>query len=53
MDKYVGILQSQKDNIVAGFGEELYDQAEKGVLGWQTAAHDDKVSVGMWIAKKK
>src|SRR5271157_213189 len=53
MDEYVGILQSQKENIVDGFGDELYEQAEKGILGWQRAAHDDKVSVGMWIAKKK
>lgn len=53
MDEYVEILQSQKDAIIAGFGEDLYDQAEKGVLGWQSAAHDDKVAVGLWIAKKK
>jgi ubiquinone/menaquinone biosynthesis C-methylase UbiE len=52
MDVYVSILQKNKENIVSGFGEELYAEAEKGVLAWQQATHDKWVSRGLWIAKK-
>lgn len=52
MDIYVGILQDNKQNIIAGFGEELYIEAEKGVLAWQKAAKEKWVSRGLWIAKK-
>jgi SAM-dependent methyltransferase len=51
MDVYVSILQKNKDNIVSGFGEGLYAEAEKGVLAWQEAAHNKWVSRGMWIAE--
>ena len=52
MDIYVGILQDNKENIEKGFGSDLYLAAEKGVLAWHKAAHDKKVSRGLWIAKK-
>jgi SAM-dependent methyltransferase len=52
MDIYADILQKNKENIEAGFGAELYIEAEKGVLAWQTAAHEKKVGRGLWIAKK-
>lgn len=53
MDTYLEILQGAKGDIVAGFGEELYDGAEKGVMAWQKAAHEKKVSRGLWIARKR
>ena len=52
MDIYVEILQKSKSDIEAGFGTELYLQAEKGVLAWHKAAHEKKVSRGLWLAKK-
>jgi len=52
MDIYVGILQDNKENIEKGFGPELYEAAEKGVLAWHKAAHEKKVSRGLWLAKK-
>jgi SAM-dependent methyltransferase len=52
MDVYVKILQDNKENIEKGFGAELYLEAEKGVLAWHKAAHEKKVSRGLWIAKK-
>jgi SAM-dependent methyltransferase len=52
MDVYLSILQENKDNIINGFGDELYNEAEKGVLAWKDAAHNKWVSRGLWIAKK-
>ncbi len=52
MDDYISILKKNKENIIAGFGEELYLEAEKGVLAWQTAAKNKWVGRGLWIAKK-
>ena len=52
MDIYIGILQGAKQDIITGFGNELYAEAEKGVLAWQKAAHEKWVSRGLWIAKK-
>lgn len=52
MDIYLGTLQKNKNNILEGFGVELYQQAEKGILAWQKAAHEKKVNRGLWIAKK-
>lgn len=52
MDKYVQILKENKENIEQGFGADLYLEAEKGVMAWQKAVHDNKVSRGLWIAKK-
>ncbi|MFX1274739.1 MAG: class I SAM-dependent methyltransferase [Promethearchaeota archaeon] len=53
IDKYVEILQRAKNDIIDGFGEELYNEAEKGVKAWQKAAHKKWVSRGLWIAKKE
>ena len=52
LDIYLSILQKNKDNIINGFGAELYHEAEKGVLAWYNAAHSKWVSRGLWIAKK-
>ncbi len=52
MDIYIRILQDNKQNIIDGFGAELYSEAEKGVLAWQNAAKEKWVSRGHWIAKK-
>lgn len=52
MDIYVSTLQKNKEKIITGFGEELYYEAEKGVLAWQRATHNKWVSRGLWIAKK-
>jgi sarcosine/dimethylglycine N-methyltransferase len=52
MDIYIQKLQDNKNNIILGFGKELYLEAEKGILAWQEAAHKKWVSRGLWIAKK-
>jgi SAM-dependent methyltransferase len=52
MNVYISILQENKENIISGFGEELYVEAEKGVFAWKKAAHNKWVSRGLWIAKK-
>ncbi|MFX0071071.1 MAG: class I SAM-dependent methyltransferase [Candidatus Hermodarchaeota archaeon] len=52
MDEYITILKNNKENIEKEFGAELYLEAEKGVLAWQKAAHEKKVSRGLWIARK-
>ncbi len=52
MDIYISILKDNKANIIKGYGEELYAEAEKGVTAWQNAAHNKWVSRGLWIAKK-
>jgi cyclopropane fatty-acyl-phospholipid synthase-like methyltransferase len=51
MDIYLSILQKNKDNIINEFGNELYLEAEKGVVAWNNAAHNKWVSRGLWIAK--
>jgi ubiquinone/menaquinone biosynthesis C-methylase UbiE len=52
MDNYRQILQNAKAQIVQGFGAELYVAAEKGILAWQRAVHEEKMGLGLWIAKK-
>ena len=52
MDIYANKLRSSKSDIITGFGAELYDTAEEGVLAWQKAAHEKKVGRGLWIARK-
>ena len=52
MDIYFSILQENKKDIIKGFGEDLYQQAENGIKAWQKAAHADQVARGMWIANK-
>ena len=52
MDEYIAKLQVAKQDIISGFGEELYYEAEKGVLAWQKAAHERWISRGLWKAKK-
>jgi ubiquinone/menaquinone biosynthesis C-methylase UbiE len=53
IDGYIKNLQATKEQVVEGFGEELYLQAEAGILAWQKAVHEKKVSRGLWIARKK
>ncbi len=52
MDIYMSIFHENKQNIISSFSEELYSEAEKGLLAWQKAVHEDKVGLGLWIAKK-
>ena len=52
MDSYLKILKDNKHNIIAGFGEDLYSEAEKGIIAWQKAAHNNWVSRGLWIGRK-
>ena len=52
VDIYVGILKENKQNIIDGFGAELYEYAEGGLLAWQKASHEKKVGRGLFIAKK-
>ncbi len=52
LDQYLVILRKHKRNIVEGFGENLYNTAEKGILAWSKAAHEKKVGRGLWIATK-
>ncbi|MDY6964731.1 MAG: methyltransferase domain-containing protein [Halobacteriota archaeon] len=52
VDIYVRILKENQQNIIDGFGEELYKFAEGGLLTWQKAAHEKKVGRGLFIAKK-
>lgn len=47
MDTYIEILQEHRDEIVANFGADLYEGAEKGVIAWQQAAHQGNVSRGL------
>lgn len=49
---YFEKVQSIKEDVVKGFGEELYQVAESGVKAWVKAADDNKVSRGLWIAEK-
>jgi ubiquinone/menaquinone biosynthesis C-methylase UbiE len=52
MDQYLVSLKKNKGNIIAGFGNDLYNEAEKGVIAWNKAAHEKKVGRGLWIATK-
>ncbi len=52
MDIYLNKLHAAKQDVISGFGEEFYKEAEKGILAWQKAAHEKWVNRGMWIAKK-
>jgi sarcosine/dimethylglycine N-methyltransferase len=52
MDQYLVTLKKNKENIIAGFGIDLYDEAEKGIIAWNKAAHEKKVGRGLWIATK-
>jgi hypothetical protein len=52
LDHYLGILRANKGNITEGFGNELYNEAEKGITAWSKAAHEQKVGRGLWIATK-
>ncbi len=52
MDQYLITLKKNKESIIAGFGNDLYNEAEKGILAWNKAAHENKVGRGLWIATK-
>jgi ubiquinone/menaquinone biosynthesis C-methylase UbiE len=52
MDHYLITLKKNKESIIAGFGNDLYNEAEKGILAWNKAAHENKVGRGLWIATK-
>ena len=52
MEVYIKILQDNKQNIINGFGEDLYLAAEKGVKAWKDASYNNWVSRGLWIAEK-
>jgi hypothetical protein len=52
MDQYLVTLTKNKGNIIAGFGNDLYNEAEKGIIAWNKAAHEKKVGRGLWIATK-
>jgi hypothetical protein len=52
MDEYLVTLKKNKENIIAGFGNDLYHEAEKGIIAWNKAAYEKKVGRGLWIATK-
>jgi sarcosine/dimethylglycine N-methyltransferase len=52
MDQYWVTLKKNKGDIIAGFGNDLYNEAEKGIIAWKKAAHEKKVGRGLWIATK-
>jgi len=52
MDQYLVTLKKNKGNIIAGFGDDLYNEAEKGIIAWNKAAYEKKVGRGLWIATK-
>ncbi|MGZ4941662.1 MAG: class I SAM-dependent methyltransferase [Halobacteriota archaeon] len=52
MDQYLGTLKKNKGNIIEGFGNDLYNEAEKGIIAWNKAAREKKVGRGLWIATK-
>ncbi|MGZ4935948.1 MAG: class I SAM-dependent methyltransferase [Halobacteriota archaeon] len=52
LDRYLVTLRKNKGSITAGVGDDLYDQAEKGIVAWAKAAHGHKVGRGLWIATK-
>lgn len=43
MDQYLVTLKKNKGNIIAGFGNDLYNEAEKGIIAWNNAAHEKKL----------
>ncbi|MFW9876072.1 MAG: class I SAM-dependent methyltransferase [Candidatus Thorarchaeota archaeon] len=53
LDEYLSILKNNKANILDDFGNELYEEAKKGVLAWNRAAQEKWVSRGRWIARKR
>jgi ubiquinone/menaquinone biosynthesis C-methylase UbiE len=52
LDEYFAKLKKNRSVIIKSFGKELYQEAENGILAWRKAAHERKVSRGMWIADK-
>ena len=52
MDEYLNTLKKNKENIIKSFGNELYKDAEKGMIAWNQATHKKWVSRGRWIARK-
>ncbi len=52
LDAYVKTLEASKLAFTRDFGAEAYNETEKGLLAWQKAANEDKVGLGLWIAKK-
>ncbi len=52
MDEYLVTLRKNKGHIIAGFGKDLYYEAEKGITAWNNSAHSKKVGRGLWIANK-
>lgn len=52
LDHYFDKLKKNKSTIIESFGKKLYQEAENGILAWRKAAHEKKVSRGMWIADK-
>ncbi len=50
MDQYLVTLKKNKESVIEGFGNDLYNEAEKGILAWSKAAHEKKVGRGLWIA---
>jgi ubiquinone/menaquinone biosynthesis C-methylase UbiE len=52
LDIYYEKLQNNRSSIIKGFGKELFQEAETGILAWRNAARERKVSRGMWIADK-
>ncbi|MHA2125766.1 MAG: class I SAM-dependent methyltransferase [Promethearchaeota archaeon] len=51
LDTYISTLQKNKEIIIKGFGDQLYNEAEKGIQAWREAAQKQWVSRGLWIAK--
>ena len=52
LTQYLITLKKNRENIVTGFGNDLYEQAEEGITAWGKAARDQKVGRGLWIATK-
>lgn len=52
LKQYLDQVRNLREDIINGFGEELYQVAETGVAAWAKAAEEQKVSRGLWIAQK-
>ncbi|MHA2295437.1 MAG: class I SAM-dependent methyltransferase [Candidatus Hodarchaeales archaeon] len=52
VNQYVNQVQDIREDIINGFGEDLYNAALEGVKAWSKAASKSKVSRGLWLAEK-
>jgi ubiquinone/menaquinone biosynthesis C-methylase UbiE len=50
---YLNQLQEMKEQVISGFGEELYEIAENGIKLMERISDEGKIGRGLWIAEKQ